>query len=48
MAAEGYARVTNTPGLLNVTTGLAGQHQRAQRSLRRVDSSIPMLILPAR
>ncbi len=44
MAAEGYARITNTPGLLNVTTGPGGIN-----ALNGVfgawTDSIPMLIL---
>ncbi|GGG78755.1 thiamine pyrophosphate-binding protein [Edaphobacter dinghuensis] len=44
MAAEGYARVTNTPGLLNVTTGPGGIN-----ALNGVfgawTDSIPMLII---
>ncbi len=44
MAAEGYARITNTPGVINVTTGPGGIN-----SLNGVfgawTNSIPMLIL---
>lgn len=44
MAAEGYARITNTPGVINVTTGPGGIN-----SLNGVfgawTDSIPMLIL---
>src|SRR5512140_3581962 len=44
MAAEGYARITNTPGVINVTTGPGGIN-----SLNGVfgayTDSIPMLIV---
>ena len=36
MAAEGYARITRKPGILNVTTG-PGEYQCTEWSLRSVD-----------
>ena len=44
MAAEGYARVTNTPGLLNVTTG-PGSINALNGVFGAWTDSIPMLIL---
>ncbi|HZY63946.1 MAG TPA: thiamine pyrophosphate-binding protein [Edaphobacter sp.] len=44
MAAEGYARITNTPGLLNVTTG-PGSINSLNGVFGAWTDSIPMLIL---
>jgi acetolactate synthase-1/2/3 large subunit len=44
MAAEGYARITNTPGLLNVTTG-PGSINALNGVFGAWTDSIPMLIL---
>jgi len=44
MAAEGYARVTNTPGVINVTTGPGGINAMNGVFGAWVDS-IPMLVL---
>jgi acetolactate synthase-1/2/3 large subunit len=44
MAAEGYARITNTPGLLNVTTG-PGSINALNGVFGAWTDSIPMLVL---
>lgn len=44
MAAEGYARITNTPGLLNVTTG-PGSINALNGVFGAWTDSIPMLII---
>ena len=44
MAAEGYARITNTPGLLNVTTG-PGSINALNGVFGAWTDSIPMLIV---
>ena len=44
MAAEGYARITNTPGLLNVTTG-PGAINALNGVFGAWTDSIPMLVL---
>jgi acetolactate synthase-1/2/3 large subunit len=44
MAAEGYARITNTPGLLNVTTG-PGSINSLNGVFGAWTDSIPMLII---
>ena len=44
MAAEGYARITNTPGLLNVTTG-PGSINALNGVFGAWTDSVPMLIL---
>src|ERR687892_411410 len=44
IAAEGYARITNTPGVLNVTTGPGGINA-LNGVYGAYTDSIPMLIL---